>query len=250
MSLYSYTLSLFYSDKKGGEKEKDMPTFQAWQSAVLSSLQEVWTAFLGFLPDFIGAIVIFVVGIIIAAWGRRIVEEILKAVRLEDLSRSAGFADYLKKADIRLTATELLGAVVKWLVLLVFFIAAVEVLGLTIVSTVLTRVLGFVPNVVAAALIFGAGFVVANLADGLVRGAFATVDHEAAKPVGRLARWVVLVVAFFAAVGQLQIAPALVDTFFQGLTWTLVLAVGLSVGLGGKDLVAKLLDDWYKRIHR
>lgn len=227
-----------------------MPVLQVWQEAILSSWTQVWSAFLAFLPNFIGAIVIFAVGVLVAAWGRRIVEEILKAVRLEDLSRSAGFADYLKRADIRLTATELVGAIVKWLLLLVFFIAAVEILGLTVVSIVLTSVLGYVPNVVAAALIFGAGFVIANLADGLVRGAFATVDHEAAKPVGRLARWVVLVVAFFAAVGQLRIAPELVDTFFQGLTWTLVLAFGLSVGLGGKDLVARLLDDWYKRIHR
>lgn len=227
-----------------------MPVFQAWQEALLASWNQVWTSFLAFLPSFVGAIVIFAVGVLVAAWGRRIVEEILKAVRLEDLSRSAGFGDYLKRADVGLTATELVGALVKWLLLLVFFIAAVEVLGLTIVSTVLTRVLAYLPNVVAAALIFGAGFVVANLADGLVRGAFATIDHEAARPVGRLARWVVLVVAFFAAVGQLQIAPALVDTFFQGLTWTLVLAVGLSLGLGGKDLIARLLDDWYKRISK
>lgn len=227
-----------------------MPALQAWQEAILTSWSQVWSAFLAFLPNFVGAVVIFVVGILVAAWGRRIVEEILKAVRLEDLSKSSGFADYLRRADIGLTATELVGAFVKWTFLLVFFIAAVDVLQLTIVSTVLTRVLGFVPNVVAAALIFGAGFVVANLADGLVRGAFATVDHEASRPVGRLARWVVLAVAFFAAVGQLRIAPELVETFFQGLTWTLVLAVGLSLGLGGKDLVSKLLDDWYKRLHK
>lgn len=227
-----------------------MPVFQAWQEAILTSWNQVWASFLAFLPALVGAIVIFAVGILVAAWVRRIVEEILRAVRLEDLSKSSGFTDYLKRAEIRLTATELVGALVKWFLLLVFFIAAVEVLGLTVVSTVLTSVLAYVPNVVAAALIFGAGFVVANLADGLVRGAFATVDHEAARPVGRLARWVVLAVAFFAAVGQLRIAPELVDTFFQGLTWTLVLAVGLSLGLGGRDLVAKLLDDWYKRIHR
>lgn len=227
-----------------------MPVFQAWQEAILQSWSQVWTSFVAFLPAFIGAVVIFVVGLIVAAWGRRIVQEILRAVRLDELSQSAGFEGYLKKADIKLTASELVGALVQWLLILVFFIAAVEVLGLTVVSQVLTSVLAYVPNVVAAALIFGAGFIVANLVDGLVRGAFATVDHEAARPVGRLARWVVLLVAFFAAVGQLQIAPALVETFFQGLTWTLVLVVGLAVGLGGKDLVARLLDDWYKRLHK
>lgn len=227
-----------------------MPLFQAWQEAVLASWTQVWTSFFVFLPSLLGAAVIFVIGIIVAAWARRLVEEVLKLVRLEDLSRSSGFAGYLKRADIKLSASELVGEFARWLLLLVFFVAAVEVLGLGIVSTVLTSVLGYIPNVVAAALIFGAGWFVANLVDGLVRGAFATVDHEAARPVGRLARWVVLAVAFFAALGQLRIAPALVDTFFQGLTWTFVLAIGLAVGLGAKDFVGRLLEDWYKRIHR
>lgn len=227
-----------------------MPLLQVWQEAILLSWNQVSSSFLSFLPSFVGAVVIFVLGILVAAWGRRLIEEILKAVRLEDLSRSSGFDAYLKKADISLSATELTGAVVKWLLLLVFFIAAAEILGLAIVSTTLTSLLGYVPNVFAAALIIGAGAVIANLADGLVRGAFATIDHQAARPVGKLARWVVILVAFFAAVDQLKIAPALVETFFQGLTWTLVLVIGLSVGLGGKDIVAKILDDWYKRLSK
>lgn len=227
-----------------------MQLFQVWQEAILLSWNQVWSSFLGFLPSFVGAILIFVIGILVAAWGRRLIEEILKALKLEDLSRSSGFAEYLKKAEINLTATQLLGAVVKWLLLLVFFIAAAEILGLAIVSTTLTSLLGYVPNVFAAALILGAGAFIANLADGLVRGALASVDHDAARPVGKLARWTVILVAFFAAVDQLKIAPALVETFFQGLTWTLVLVIGLSVGLGSKDVVARLLDDWYKRLHK
>lgn len=227
-----------------------MTLFQTWQEALLTSWNQVWSSFLGFLPSFISAVIVFVVGIFVASWVRRIVEEILKAVRLEDLSRTSGFDGYLRRADIGLSATTLVGTVVKWLLLLVFFIATVEILGLSAVSTVLAGVLGYVPNVVAAALIFGVGFIVAGVVDGLVRGAFATIDHEAAKPVGRVARWVVLVVAFFAAVDQLRIAPALIDTFFQGLTWTFVLIFGLSIGLGAKDFVAKVLEDWYRRINK
>lgn len=227
-----------------------MTLLQAWQQALLASWAQVWSSFVSFLPSFIGAIIVFVVGLFVASWGRRLVEELLRAVRLEDLAASSGFTGYLRRADIKLTATELIGTLVRWVLLLVFFVAAVDILGLTVVSTVLTGVLGYVPNVLAAALVFGAGVLVANLVDGLVRGALATIDHEAARPVGKLARWVVLVVAFFAAVDQLRIAQTLVDTFFQGLTWTLVLAFGLSIGLGAKDLVARLLDDWYKRLQK
>jgi hypothetical protein len=222
----------------------------SWQGALITSWSQVWTSFLGVLPSILGAIVVFAIGIILAYWAKRLVVEFLKLVRLEKLTKPAGIDQYLKKADIKMGFVELLGTIVEWLIILVFFIAFVDILGLTAVSQVLSRVLGYVPNVIAAALIFAAGYIVAGLVDGLVRGALASVDHEVAKPIGRLSRWVILVVAFFAAVDQLQIAQGLIITFFQGLTYTVVLVVGLAVGLGAKDLVAKVLNSWYEKIHK
>jgi len=227
-----------------------LQALSSWQTALIVSWGQVWTAFLGILPSILGAIVVFAVGLILAFWVKRLVVEVLKLVRLDKLTKSAGFDKYLSKADISLSFTDLLGAVAEWLVILVFFMAGVEILGLTGVSEVLTRVLGYIPNVLAAALIFAAGTFVAGLVDGLVRGALASVDHEAAKPVGRLARWVILVVTFFAAIDQLKIARGLISTFFQGLTYTVVLVVGLSVGLGAKDLVSRVLNDWYEKIRK
>ena len=77
-----------------------------------------------------------------------------------------------------------------------------------------------------------------------------SVDHDIAKPTSRFARWIIMVVAVFAAIDQLQIAQGLIATFFQGLTYTIVLAIGLSVGLGAKDLIARVLNDWYDKIHK
>lgn len=227
-----------------------MTWLQAWQTAVIASWTQVSTAFLLFTPRFIGAVVIFAIGIFIASWAKRLIGGALKIVRFDEFSKNVGFSDFLARAEIKMTPSLLLGEVVRWILILVFFIAAVDLLGLTAVSAGLGRILGYIPNVLAAALILGAGYIVANFVQGLVRGAFATIDHEASRPVGKLARWVVLIVAFFAAIGQLQIAPQLTGTFFQGLTWTLVLVFGLSIGLGSKDLVAKVLEDWYKKISK
>lgn len=225
-----------------------MNILQIWQEALLVSGNQVLTTFLIFLPSFLGAVIILIVGIIIAGLGKRAIEEVLKMGKVEQLSVRSGFAAYLERADIKANTTEILGNLVKWLILLIFFIAAVDIVGLTSVANVLGQVLSYVPNIVAAGLILAAGVIIANLVDGLVRGAVASITHETARPVGRLARWVVIVVAFFAALDQLRIAPTLIETFFQGLTWTLVLVFGLAIGLGSKDLVAKILDDWYKKI--
>lgn len=176
--------------------------------------------------------------------------QFLKLIKFDTLSKTSGIDKYLVKADIKFDLGELIATIFEWIVILVFFLAVVDILGLNVVSQVLTQVLGYIPNVLAAALIFAAGYMVAGLVDGLVRGALTSVDHDIAKPLGRLARWVILVIAIFAAIDQLKIAQGLIATFFQGLTYTVVLVVGLSVGLGAKDLIARILNDWYDKISK
>lgn len=227
-----------------------MNALSTWQVALLDSWGEVWSSFLGILPAILGAIVVFAVGLILAYWVKRLVVEGLRLIQLEKLSVSAGVDKYLKKADIKFTFSELIGTIVEWLVILVFFLAVVDILGLDVVSQVVFNVLSYIPNVLAAILIFAAGYIVAGIVDGLVRGALASVDHEIAKPLGKLARWLLIIIALFAAIDQLQIAQGLVAVFYQGLTYTLVLAVGLAVGLGAKDLVSKVLADWYEKIRK
>jgi len=227
-----------------------LEALSTWQSALIGSWGQVWLSFLGIIPTILGAIVVFAVGLILAFWVKRLVIEFLKLVRFEKLTKSAGIDNYLKKADINKSFVELLGTIVEWIVILIFFLAVVDILGLNAVSRVLSVVLGYIPNIVAAALIFAAGYIIAGVVEGLVRGALASVDHDVAKPISKLARWVLLIIALFAAVDQLQIAQGLIATFFQGLTYTIVLVVGLSVGLGAKDVVGKVLNDWYEKISK
>lgn len=227
-----------------------MNAFSSWQGALVSSWGEVWMSFVRVLPGFLGAIVIFALGLIIAYWAKRLILQFLKMIRFENLTGVIGVDKYLGKAEIKLTFNELLATVVEWIIILTFFLAVLDVLGLSTVSLVLARVLGYIPNVLAASLIFAAGYFVGGLMESLVRGALVSVDHALAKPVGKFARYIILVIAFFAAVDQLQIARGLISTFFQGLTYTVVLIVGLSVGLGAKDLVSKILTDWYEKIKK
>lgn len=221
-----------------------------WQQALIEAWQPIWSSLIGFLPKFFGALIIFIVGLLVAHWARKIIERILETVRFQEAAKKIGAEAFWKKAEINLTTTQIIGAFVKWFIVLVFFIAAVDILGLTTVSKVLTGFLAYIPNIVSAALIFAAGFFVANLVEGLVKGALATVDHEASRFVGRLSRWTVLVIAFFTAISELKIAQGLVETFFTGLTWIIVLAIGLAIGLGAKDLVAKILGDWYDKLKK
>lgn len=227
-----------------------MNILQVWQASLVNAWAQVGPAVLNAVVVVFAAAVIFAISLVAAHWVKRLVVELLKAIQLEQLSQAAGFSGFLRKADIKYTTPDIVGEFVRWVIVLVGFIAAVNVLGLAPVVDVLMQILGYLPSVFAAALILAAGFFVARLGDGLVRGALASVDHDAARPVGRLTYWVIVVLSFFAALSQLRIAEALTDAVFQTLSWATALALGLLIGLGAKDLLSKVLVDWYDKVRR
>jgi len=227
-----------------------MDTLTIWQEALISSWGQVWNSFLGILASLIGAAIVFIVGLILAYWVKKITVEFLRLIKVDKLSSDYGMDDFLKKADIKMSFVNLIGTVFEWIVILVFFLAAVDILGLDGISRVLVGVLGYIPNIVAAALILAFGYLIAGAVGGLVRGALMSVDHDIAKPLGSFTRWLIIVIAAFAAIDQLKIAQGLVDVFYQGLTYTVVLSVGLAVGLGSKGVIARILNDWYDKIKK
>ena len=227
-----------------------MEILSIWEQSLLTAWGDLSVRLLVFLPVFLGSLLVFVIGVMIAGWLEQLVTHFLKLVKFSDVTKTAGIDGFLKKADVQLDSSALLAVAIRWLIILVFFVAAANILGLTAVTRVLDSLISYIPKVVSAALIIAAGVFVANLVEGLVKGALATVDHGHAKPLAHLARWVVLVVATLAAVNELQIAQTLITTFFQGLTWTVTLAVGLAVGLGSKELVSQLLRDWYDKLKK
>lgn len=196
------------------------------------------------------AIVVFAIGLALGSWVQVLVVKLLRFARVENLSKTIGAEKVLKKAEINLSLVDLVAIVLRWLVVLIFFLSALDILGLSSVSQVLFSILGYLPSIVAAIFVLVLGYLVANLVEKLVKGAVLSLDKNIAKPLSVLARWLILLIAFFAALDQLKIAQTLISTFFQGLTYTFVLAVGLSFGLGAKDLVSRILNEWYDKLNK
>jgi hypothetical protein len=227
-----------------------MNIFSIWQEALYAAWTDLITRLLLFLPVFLSSILVFAVGLMIAGWLASLVLKLLRTVRFSQLTTSAGLDKFLKKADFGYDTAELISQGVKWLTILIFFMASTNILGLTAISGVLNSLIAYVPRVLTATLIIALGAFFARLAEGVVRGTLATVDHTHSKPLSQVARWAIMIVAILTGVKELRIAETLIETFFQGLTWTVTLAVGLAVGLGAKDVVSSMLKDWYDKLKK
>ncbi|MFY9457732.1 MAG: hypothetical protein WAP23_02275 [Candidatus Spechtbacterales bacterium] len=214
---------------------------QTWGDVIVASLQQVWASVANFVPLLIGAVVVFIIGWIIAVSLGKLVEQLVRALKVDSFLSKLDMERTVEKAGWKLNSGGFLGGLVKWFLIVVFLLAAANILGLTQVSDFLRDVLLYIPNVVVAALILIIAALVSVTVERLVRGSVEAAGYRGAL-VAVVARWAIWVFAFVAALLQLGIATALLQTVVTGLVAALAIAFGLSFGLGGKDAAAAFIE--------
>lgn len=214
---------------------------QSWADVLVGSFRNLWDGVIGFLPSFLGALVVFVVGVVVASGVGSLVERLLKVVKLD--KALAPLVPHLERSGLKLNAPRFFGQIVFWFLFVVFLLATADILHLFALSAFLRDVLGFVPNIIVAVLVMGAAFVVSGFLRKTVEASAAGARLASAKFLGSLASWAVLVFGLLTALVQLGIAVTIINTLLTGFIAMLALAGGLAFGLGGKDHAARLLDD-------
>lgn len=215
---------------------------QNWADVVAGSLQSLWAGVVSFLPTLIAAIVVFIIGLIVAAGLGALVEKIFEAIRLDSLLNKLGLSPYLERAGLRLHGARFLGQMVNWFLIIAFLLAASDILGLTALSLFLRDVLFYLPNIVVAVLIMLATVVVANFCRRVVTASVMSARLHAPHFLGTLTWWAIVVFGLLAALVQLNIAPSIINSLVTGFIAMLALAGGLAFGLGGKEYAAYLIN--------
>ena len=224
--------------------------FIDWLEIIRAALETLLVGFGNFIPRLIGALLVFVIGLFIAIGiGERIVVGILKAIKFNQLFERGNWKQALEKADVRVDPARFIGGIVKWVLVIVFLSASLEILGLSQFTELLNnRVLTFLPNIVAAAFIFVVAAILADILEKVLRVTVEGTRAGHGHVVGAIVRWSVWVLAFVIILDQLSVAGALPQTLFTGLVAMLAIAGGLAFGLGGKDMAAEILEDFKKKL--
>lgn len=222
---------------------------QTWGDVIVASLQEVWISVTGFIPLLLGAVIVFLVGWVVAEALGKVVEQVVRGLKIDSLLAKLEFSRAVERAGWRMNSGAFLGGLVKWSLIAAFLFAAMNILGLTQVSDFLKAVLLYIPNVVVAALILVIAALVADLVEGAVRGSVEALGYRGSL-VGVVARWSIWLFAFAVALPQLGIAAVLVQTLMTGLVAALAIAFGLAFGLGGRDVAASFLERLKNELRR
>ncbi len=222
-----------------------MPEVTNWGEAIFASLTNALYTFLAAIPLVIGALLIIVIGWIISNVLARIVREILERAGADRLFAEHGGQVYGTRSSA-FQPSVVTAEIVKWIVRFIFLVAAANVLGLTQVSVLLNDVLLWIPNLIVAAIILLIAPLLARFVRGAIEVGAGQMGFSNAPLLGRVAEVAIVAFAVLIAINQLGIAADLINILFIGLVAAIALAFGLAFGLGGREVAARITQDWYE----
>jgi hypothetical protein len=214
-----------------------------WEQMLEYSFQNVWVEMSAVLPDIVAAILILIVGFIVAGILKKVVMVLAQRLQIDSVVKAAGAGEIVEKTGYKLNVGLFLGTIVKWFVLIVFFIFALDVLNLNQATVLLSEVvLGYLPRVLVATIILFGAVIVAQFLEKVVLAAATSANFRSAALLSKFSKYAVIAFAILAALNELQIATELVQMLFAGFVFALSLALGLSFGLGGREAAARYIE--------
>ena len=203
-----------------------------------------------FLPKLLLALVVVLVGWLLAKAARFAVERALRAVNFNVLTERAGTDNFLQQAGMRGDTTTLFGLVGFWVVILAALIIAFNGLGLTYITDLLQRAVLFTPKLLIAMLLVIFGSYCARFVGNAVQNYCNDAQIPDGDVLARLVRYLIMTLVVMIGLSHLEIGGDIVQRTFLIILAGLMLALALAFGLGGKDWAAALLQRWWPQQRR
>ncbi|USN55294.1 MAG: hypothetical protein H6765_01495 [Candidatus Peribacteria bacterium] len=198
-----------------------------------------------FLPSLIVAILVWVLAWFVARIIKLGVHIVLKKMHLDTMSKKVGIENFLKNANFAGGLSLIIADIIFWLFYLFGINVAFNILGLDVISNLISDLIQYIPNLFVAVLIMIVGMFVAKFVRDLVDAAIATAKMEG-KWISHVAYVIIMLFAIFSALKQAKVDISFLEENINTIVMGLMLAIGLAFGLGGKDKAKELIDKYVK----
>ena len=218
-----------------------------WTQSLVAAMTALWTKIANFIPNLFGALVVVLLGFVVAKLLDALLSKLLAKLGLDRLMGGTGLTKILARVGIQVPISTLIGKIVYWFVLLVFLVSAAQSLGLDRVSSALDLLTVYLPKVFGALLVLLAGVLLAQVLNGLVRGAAESVGFDYAGGLGRVTQGLVIIISISVAISQLEVKTDLLNHVIVIVLITVGLAIALAMGLGSREIAGQILAGIYVR---
>jgi small-conductance mechanosensitive channel len=222
-----------------------MPWEQAFWTDTIDQLGE---SLAEWLPAILGAILLLIVGWLVARLLQAILVRLLRRIGLDRLAERTGIARGLTTVSVQSTLSHLLAGTTYWLILIFFILLALGALGLSdVVTSALNSFFVFLPRLVAAMVIFLVGAFIARVAGDAITAVALQANIATGRVLGQAIRTSILLVVIILALDELGVETTILTTIIIITIGTVGLGLALAFGLGNRDLAHGIMAGFHAR---
>lgn len=222
--------------------------YTQWSMGVM---QPFFFQLFSFLSEIILALIVFIIGYLIAIGIGRIVAEILKSLKFNKLFEKESWKKALHRANVEVNPSEFIGAIFKWVFVIVALLVAVDILNLQAFAGLLTQVINYLPNVIVAVLVFVVAIIASDIVGKIVRATVERLKVGSGYIASSIVNWAIWIFTILLILDLVLPSSLMIKTFYTaivyGVVGALALGAGLAIGLGGKETAGKIISDMYQK---
>ncbi len=218
-----------------------------WTTVFYESLNNFFGKSLEAIPKIIGVLLILFLGWLFAKIISWIISRVLKTMKFDVFASRVNLNEYLEKANVQLTPSQLISKLVYWILLLLVFISASDALGWDRVSIEISRLLGFLPNLFFALMFFVIGTYIAGFIRDIIKGATSSIGISTGKIISNIVFYFLFVVVSITSLEQAGLDTSLITSNLLLIIGTVLFAFAISYGIASKDVLSNILAGFFSR---
>ncbi|MFT4663732.1 MAG: small-conductance mechanosensitive channel [Polaribacter sp.] len=214
---------------------------------ILQILEQLLFNFTSVIPNILGAIVVFLVGWVIAKTVALIVKKVLKSIQVDKLGEQLNNIDFISKSSVSIVPSTILSKLLYYVILLLFAIVASEILNVEPISKLVGDILLYMPKVFAGMIVLFIGLLVADFIKGIVETTTKSMGIPSYKMIGGVVFYFIFMMTIITAIKQIGIDAAFIETNLSYIIAGGVFAFALGYGLASKDMMSNFLASLYSK---
>lgn len=214
---------------------------------VWNVLKEQLLQLLAVAPSIIKALAVFLLGWVLARFLAKIVKRIMVLSGIDALAEKLNAIDLLNQAKIRLVPSKLVSVMLYYLVLWIFIVAAIDALGIAVITNLMTEIINYLPKLIAAFMVLIFGIVLADFLKKIVQTACESLGITSGKLIANAVFYFLFLNVVLVTLKQAELQTSFMETNLSIIISGVVVAFAVGYGLASRDLLSNLLASFYNK---
>ena len=212
---------------------------------IQNSFYNLMQSFIMYIPSLINALLILLVGWVIAKIIQWVILRLSHAMGIDNLAKKSGVHRFLEKRGVKNGFSCILSRICFWAIMLIVLVNFFNHLGLELVSDLLNQLLLFIPNVLISCVLIIIGFYLAEFVSSLVFSSIEESNFENPDLIGKLVFYSIAFFTVAIALTQMGIGETIITNIVSIFFGTIGLALAISFGIGGKSWAEEIIKRYF-----